>query len=204
MGIVRAILFDCFGVFARTQSPAGQALIESAAGVTDTTRAAFWRAFFGRRHDYDAGRIDLDSYWTHVAADAGLVFTPSIVRAVHYADLASWAGVDESMTTQLADLHDRGHRIGLLSNVPHELTELIDRAPWTQYFDSITLSCRIGHAKPEPESFTLALEALGTDPGQTLFFDDTAVNVAAAEAVGLDAHLFVDAAQARAVIDAAG
>lgn len=200
---MRAILFDCFGVFARTQSPAGQALIESAAGVTDQTRAAFWRAFLRRRHDYDAGRIDKTEYWTQVAADAGLPFTPSTVRAAHYADLASWAGVDDTMTGYLADLHDRGHRIGLLSNVPHELTELIDLAPWIRYFDSITLSCRIGHAKPEPEAFTMAVSALGTDPSRTLFFDDSAPNVAAAAAAGLDAHVFVDAAGARVVIDAA-
>ena len=48
--------------------------------------------------------------------------------------------------------------------------------------------------KPEPAIFRLAISRFGIDPKGALFIDDVAANVAAAEAVGIAGHQFVDAA----------
>ena len=52
--------------------------------------------------------------------------------------------------------------------------------------------------KPDPAIFHLALRRFGLAPEEALFVDDNAANVAGAEAVGIRAHHFRDAATLRA------
>lgn len=52
--------------------------------------------------------------------------------------------------------------------------------------------------KPDPAIYALALDRFGLAPGEALFVDDRADNVAAGEAAGLVGHHFSDAATLRA------
>lgn len=52
--------------------------------------------------------------------------------------------------------------------------------------------------KPDPAIFALALRRFGLPPGEALFVDDRADNVAAAEAAGMIGHIFRDASTLRA------
>ncbi|GGF52701.1 haloacid dehalogenase [Marmoricola endophyticus] len=54
--------------------------------------------------------------------------------------------------------------------------------------DGVFYSCAVGAAKPDPVFFERVADALGEDPGDLLFVDDMAENVAAARAVGLHAE----------------
>lgn len=65
-------------------------------------------------------------------------------------------------------------------------------------FDDIVISGDVGLAKPQPEVYGLLCARNGVEPSQAVFLDDSPANVAGAHAVGMPAHLFVDAAQARA------
>ena len=58
--------------------------------------------------------------------------------------------------------------------------------------------------KPDPAIFALALERFGLGPGEALFIDDRAENVTAAEAAGLNGHLFRDAETLRAALENLG
>ena len=58
-------------------------------------------------------------------------------------------------------------------------------------------SFRLGAMKPADHYFTRALARLGVDPGEVLFLDDRADNVAAARAIGIDAVVVVGVAAAR-------
>ncbi|MFF7776936.1 HAD-IA family hydrolase [Streptomyces tanashiensis] len=58
--------------------------------------------------------------------------------------------------------------------------------------DEIVYSHEIGIEKPDPRAFEAACAALGAQPENCLFIDDFAVNVAAAQAAGMQAHLFED------------
>ncbi|MGA4843927.1 HAD-IA family hydrolase [Streptomyces sp. G45] len=58
--------------------------------------------------------------------------------------------------------------------------------------DRVVYSHEIGLRKPDPRAFEAALAALGVGPEVCLFVDDAAPNVAAAEALGMRAHLFED------------
>jgi 2-haloacid dehalogenase len=72
------------------------------------------------------------------------------------------------------------------------------------WFAGIVVSGEEGVKKPDPRIFDLAIRRFGLDPGQTLFVDDSAINAAAAAALGFRAHRFVDAQGLRAALVAHG
>ncbi|WP_219471517.1 HAD-IA family hydrolase, partial [Nonomuraea rhizosphaerae] len=70
---------------------------------------------------------------------------------------------------------------------------------WLGRFASLTYSCRIGVAKPDPRAYEICARRLGVPPGKVLFFDDNEANVVAAREAGMKAELFTSAAQVRAL-----
>ncbi len=79
-----------------------------------------------------------------------------------------------------------------------------ERAAIFDRFRDIVVSGDEGVMKPDPAIYHLALKRFGLAPGEALFFDDSATNVAGAAAVGIIARLFTDAAACRADIVAHG
>ena len=71
-------------------------------------------------------------------------------------------------------------------------------------FRDIVVSGTERLVKPDAAIFALAMARFGLAPGEALFFDDRADNVAGAHAVGLVAHVFRDAAATRRVLEDAG
>jgi 2-haloacid dehalogenase len=64
-------------------------------------------------------------------------------------------------------------------------------------FRDIVVSGREKLLKPDPAIYYLALNRFGLRPEQALFIDDREINVEGARAVGMAAHLFVDAEDLR-------
>ena len=58
--------------------------------------------------------------------------------------------------------------------------------------------------KPDPAIYRLALARFGLEPHHALFIDDRPINVHGAEAVGMHAHAFTDAAALRERLQADG
>ncbi|MEU9865184.1 HAD family phosphatase [Streptomyces sp. NPDC047971] len=87
-------------------------------------------------------------------------------------------------------------RLGILSNsfvgareretARYRFDELVER---------IVYSHEIGVEKPDPRAFEAACADLDVSPESCLFIDDVAVNVEAARAAGMQAHLFEDNAR---------
>ncbi|MGW2619629.1 HAD family hydrolase [Streptomyces sp. NPDC001500] len=87
-------------------------------------------------------------------------------------------------------------RLGILSN---SFVGARERETSLYHFDElvdqIVYSHEIGIEKPDPRAFVAACASLEVQPQSCLFIDDVAVNVEAARAVGMQAHLFADNAQ---------
>jgi len=105
----------------------------------------------------------------------------------------------------IADVAGAGLRVLGLSNFSAETF------PWCRErydvfdaFDDIVISGEVGMAKPQPEIYRLVCERNGLAPAEAVFLDDSPTNVAGAHAVGMPAHLFTTAAQARADLRAVG
>jgi FMN phosphatase YigB (HAD superfamily) len=67
-------------------------------------------------------------------------------------------------------------------------------------FDRMFLSYEIGHLKPSPDAFLHAIRCLGVAAPNVLFIDDSATNVTAAAALGIQARLARNALEARSVL----
>lgn len=63
-------------------------------------------------------------------------------------------------------------------------------------FDVIVESSRIGHRKPDPRFYELALEAVGVPAHEAVFLDDLGVNLKPARALGMTTIKVTDPAQA--------
>ena len=189
------VLFDMFGVIARQQSPDSQAHL---ATVADNATPAFWEAYWQLRPPYDRGDVNGPQYWRTVAQRLGTTFGAAQITELIEADLASWSAVDASMVDLIGELVSAGRDIALLSNIPEELAAYYEeRHAWLRDFSALGFSCRIGHAKPEAGAFEWCCRTLGREPGQFLFVDDRADNIAAAKALGMRGHLFTTPADLR-------
>jgi 2-haloacid dehalogenase len=71
-------------------------------------------------------------------------------------------------------------------------------------FRDIVVSGEVRMLKPDPAIYWLALDRFALRPADALFVDDRRINVEAARAVGMKAHLFTGAADLRARLEAEG
>lgn len=86
-----------------------------------------------------------------------------------------------------------GVRMYLLTNMPSQVfAARLARYDVLKGFDGAIVSGDEGVLKPSPEIFRLLTERYRLEPGETLFIDDSLVNVEGARAAGLRAHHFVD------------
>ncbi|MGV1685003.1 HAD family hydrolase [Sphingopyxis sp. NJF-3] len=82
-----------------------------------------------------------------------------------------------------------------ITNFGHEFWEgFRPTQPIFDRFRNIIVSGTEKLMKPDPAIYALAIERFGIDPAGALFVDDNAANVAGAEAAGIAAHRFEDAA----------
>ncbi|TDC38810.1 HAD family phosphatase [Micromonospora sp. 15K316] len=192
------VLFDLFGVIAREQSPAGQELLVATAAVPGLE---FWEAYWALRVSYDRGEVTGDEYWRQVASTLGTTFDNQRIARLIAADVASWSAVDDEMVALVEQTAAAGRQLALVSNIPEELAVHYEQHHrWLAHFDLVAFSCRIGHAKPEPEAYLWCCRALGLAPDRILFVDDRPENIHAAAALGMHTHLFAGSAPARQAV----
>jgi len=192
----KVIVFDLFGVIARHQTSEAKQQIEALAGVAGEP---FWKAYWGHRPDYDAGQASRD-YWAIVARELGTSYSLETIDALIDADLESWSEVDERMVALIGEVAAGGRTLGLLSNIIEDLVPRFEakHGAWLSHFTSLTYSCRIGVAKPDPRAYQICAQRLGVATSDALFFDDNERNVAAARETGMAAELFTSPEQVRA------
>jgi 2-haloacid dehalogenase len=91
----------------------------------------------------------------------------------------------------LEQLHDAGVRLFALTNWSAETYPYAEQLyPFLARFRAVVVSGRIGLIKPEAAIYRHAIARFGVEPARTLFIDDSASNVAGAEAAGLRAIRF--------------
>lgn len=112
--------------------------------------------------------------------------------------------IDETVAV-LRDLKAAGVPVYALSNWSAETFPVaLERFPFLDWFDGIVVSGEVGIAKPDERIFRHLVERFALEPATTLFIDDSETNVEAAEAAGLRAVRFEDAASLRRSLMASG
>ncbi|UKY48894.1 HAD family hydrolase [Streptomyces inhibens] len=84
----------------------------------------------------------------------------------------------------LAELHRRGTRIGVLSNIGWDLRPVLRAHGLDRYVDCCVLSYEQGIQKPDPRLFAVACRELGLDPSAVLMVGDDRTADGGATALG--------------------
>lgn len=87
------------------------------------------------------------------------------------------------------ELRERGIVTGILSNVVTPVAEFLHAGRHYRGFEPVILSCEVGYAKPDPEIYRIALEALELPGEEVLFIDDQPENLEAARELGMEVIL---------------
>jgi len=77
------------------------------------------------------------------------------------------------------------YKVGVLSDTWPSLRRLLTNAGIAPHLDTLVMSCDHGITKESPRLFEIAVEAVGKNPENILFVDDTESNLQNAKAVGL-------------------
>lgn len=72
----------------------------------------------------------------------------------------------------LAQLKDRGLRLGLITNVDRDLSPTCDELGLSSYLDFLVTSMAVGAVKPAPAIFKAALERAGVDASEAMHVGD--------------------------------
>jgi pyrophosphatase PpaX len=90
------------------------------------------------------------------------------------------------MEDVLATLHERGHRLGIVTAKRRLTVDLaFARLPIEQFFETVVGGDETELHKPHPAPLLLALERLGAAPEDAVYIGDSPFDMQAAKAAGL-------------------
>ncbi|HEX8644886.1 MAG TPA: HAD family phosphatase [Allosphingosinicella sp.] len=180
-------------------------------------------AFLARQLPEDEARLrfveEVGLWDWHDSLDAGRPFAEAAAelsgRFPEYAHLVTAWGerFGETITDPVPGVHEiveeldaRGVPLFAITNFSADFWTPFherERAFFSRFRD-IVVSGEEKLVKPDPALYFRALDRFGLRPAEALFVDDRAINIAGAEAVGMRAHLFTDAAGLRTRLRAEG
>ena len=171
----------------------------------------------------DAARLrfieDVDLYGWHETLDGGRPYDEAAAelseKFPHYAALiAAWSdrfgetisGPVPGVHEIVVELDEKGVPLFAITNFSADFWKPFhekERA-FFSHFRDIVVSGEVRLLKPDSAIYYLALDRFRLRPDEALFIDDRRINIFGAEAVGMTTHLFTDAADLRARLQAEG
>jgi putative hydrolase of the HAD superfamily len=191
--MIKAIIFD-FGRVISSQKPLSlfRAYENDLGLASDTINQIMFGSF--QWQEALLGRKSATEFWHAIGPQLGLRSQVEIdeFRCRYHAD--------ESINMEVLDLiHQlRGrYKLAVLSNNPPGLDKWL--ADWgiLELFDVIFCSGDAGLVKPDPAAYRSTLKQLGVLPNESVFIDDTAGHVEAAQRLGIHGVVFTNAIELR-------
>ena len=181
---VRAVLFDLGGVVVDIdldRSLAAWAAHSRLPPEQVRERFSFDEPF--RRHE--TGRLDDGGYFAHLRQmlelDCDLADVEAGFNALLVGEIAETVALLEPLRQRVPCYAISNTNPAHVLHMRRAFPGLLDR------FDHVFTSHEIGHRKPQPETFTHVLRAIGLPAREVLLFDDLEANIEAARALGLQA-----------------
>ncbi|WP_018347888.1 HAD family hydrolase [Longispora albida] len=138
---------------------------------------------YHRRRDLDP-EVYRESIPALMAQVAGVdeVFAAALY-ATHLSALRPYPDAEPTLRA----LHDRGVRIGVVSNAGVDIRPACVEHGLDRYVDAYVISYEVGHVKPDLPIWEAALKALDADPASTLMIGDHPAGDAGSVAAGIAA-----------------
>lgn len=194
----RVVVFDYGEVISVSQSDADRAALVAVSGLSTEQ---FWQLYDRHREDLDQGVTLPREYWSLIARDAGVEWSPAKLQQLWAADIRSWISVEPGTVELLAALHAGGTRVALLSNAGFDFSDPFRHSPMAEFFEAMFVSAEMGLIKPDPEIYRVTARELGITLEQMVFIDNKKINVDAAVALGVTGHVFTTVAELRAFLE---
>jgi putative hydrolase of the HAD superfamily len=194
----RVVVFDYGEVISLSPSDRDKAELLSVAGVPDSE---FWAPYWAHRDGLDGGSTSVREYWKLVASDLGVEWTEARIHELWVADFTGWLSVDPATFDVVADLHDGGTRVALLSNAGFDFASPFRFSPMARFFERMFISAELSKVKPDADIYLEVARELGITPEQMVFIDNKQVNVDGAVALGITGHHFVGAVELRIFLE---
>lgn len=179
--VIKAVGFDIGGVLLSSERARFVRYCQQAFGVPlDEIQPALDL----HQPQLESGKINLEGFWRAVTKSLGVDYKPEFLDLWnrHYeADTP----INHDVLEIAQRLKQNGYKVGLLSNTHSEHVAINRHRHIFERFDAVLLSNEIQAVKPQPKAYRLLCRALNTQPPQTVFIDDLAINVEGAVAVGL-------------------
>ncbi len=156
-----------------------------------------------QRHDLEPGALTRAAYHPDLLQP---VITGKTTRAQWVVQIGEAVGspdaaaewltqrgvIDEEMLAIVDGLRAAGVVVAVLSNGTDTLAAEFAEFGIDDRFDAVFSTADIGYAKPDPRAFRAVVDALGVDPEEVLFTDDSPSKLPGAITVGMSATHFVD------------
>ncbi|MFZ1324378.1 MAG: HAD-IA family hydrolase [Candidatus Saccharimonadales bacterium] len=173
--MIKAIIFDCFGVLLQRQGH------ESYKSGHDR---AVQQQIDDLEREADLGAINEEEFNTKVAKLTGS--TPGRIS-----DETTLYHRNQELLDYVAELRSE-YKVSVLTNVSKDaIGRFFDADEQKRMFDDIVISSEVGLVKPDPEIFALAARRLALRPEECIFIDDTAINCLAAAQSGIKAIAYL-------------
>ena len=192
--MIKSIVFDLGRVLVEFDPPAYIRRF----GFSEETNEALLNAVFGRDwYLHDRG----DYRTVEDLCEAVVKKHPALEKEIRAVLTGDWVKIHYLKTdteSYLRALKARGYGIYILSNLSLESHAFIKNYDFFQFIDGGVFSYQERANKPEEKIYRALLDRYGLIPEETVFIDDNADNIAAANALGIHGVLFTDLDSARA------
>jgi len=174
--MVKAIIFDCFGVLAEDGwTPFKKKYIEG------NEKVALAVQLLGK--EVDSGKRSFEDM---IRETAHLVNVPeAVVRTA----------VERQVPNEVLFDYIKSHlkpkyKIGMLSNASYDVLHLLFSKEQVELLDAHVLSYEVGLVKPDSKMYETVAERLGVTPKECVMVDDQSRHCAGALSVGMRAILY--------------
>ena len=115
-----------------------------------------------------------------------------------------WFNAEKESPEMIAlakELKQKGIKVIILSNNFKERSNFYNEYPaLNQAVDKLYYSWQTGFVKPDPAAWQYVLDTNDLKPEECIYFDDQDKNLKAAERLGIETHMFVDALTTKEIL----
>ena len=193
---IRAVLFDFYSTLidqGDTDSWITAAQESLGASISDATRAELngyldhiWNnvSEFDPNSERDKSSAKHREIFEQVLAERFPDFSPELVEALYDKQTDSWVAYADAVPV-LGALRAEGVKTAIVSNAGIDIRPVIVRTGLINVIDKAVISGEVGVVKPQPEIFTIALDALEVSAEDTLMVGDSAGDDSGGARIGI-------------------
>ncbi|HSX07283.1 MAG TPA: HAD family phosphatase [Candidatus Saccharimonadales bacterium] len=195
--MIKAVGFDYGGVIAGLKRP-GEGFNARASRILDMPVEDYKQIYFSKNEAILTGQIESwGDFWRQFVTEIGKPESYSAIMALSDETNRQLDIIDPSMIGLVDELRGSGYMTGLLSNNTVQNGARMRELGVDKHFDVFQVSAETGFMKPDPRAFGHFIQALGVQPPELAFVDDTLNSLSTASSVGFAAIHFTSHEQAR-------